>query len=77
MKYLWRRTYETSRVAAHADFNFLTRGAARGALKPATKPPFKYRPQFGLIIVCRNEAEQRRRYEALRKRGLKVRVVAV
>lgn len=40
-------------------------------------PPFRYRQRFGLIIECRDEAEQERRYESLRKKGWKVRVVVV
>ncbi|WP_321914829.1 hypothetical protein [Paraburkholderia sp. J11-2] len=38
---------------------------------------FKYRPQYGVIVVCRNEAEQRSIYEALRAQGHKVKVVCV
>ena len=45
--------------------------------KPAKPQPFKYRPQFGLIIVCKDEAEQQRKFEALRRVGEKVKVVAV
>lgn len=41
------------------------------------KPTFNYRPKYGLIVTCKDEADQRRKYEQLKKRGLKVRVVAV
>lgn len=43
--------------------------------KPAAK--FAYKPKFGLIVVCKDEADQARKYETLRKRGLKLRVVVV
>jgi len=39
--------------------------------------PFKYRQQFGLIVICRDEAEQRRKFEEFKKRGHAVRVVTV
>jgi hypothetical protein len=39
--------------------------------------PFKYRQQYGLIVVCENESDQRRKFEQLKKRGLTVRVVTV
>lgn len=42
-----------------------------------SKPTFKYRPRFGLVIVCKDEDDQRRKYDSLRKRGMKVKVVAV
>lgn len=47
-----------------------------------TKPrvaatPFKYRQQYGLIVVCTDEADQKRKFEQLAKRGLTVRVVTV
>jgi len=57
--------------------------ALRRALLAAMKPtqqaakPFKYRQQYGLIVVCQDEGDQRRKFEQLKKRGLKVRVVTV
>ena len=42
---------------------------------PATK--FKYKPQYGVIVLCKDEAEQRRRFESLKKRNWKLRVVCV
>lgn len=39
--------------------------------------PFVYQQKFGLIVVCKDEAEQQRRFEQLKKRGLTVRVVTV
>lgn len=43
----------------------------------AKAKPFAYKPQHGLIVICANEADQKRKYETLKKRGLKVRVVTV
>ncbi|MBK8157997.1 MAG: Com family DNA-binding transcriptional regulator [Rhodospirillaceae bacterium] len=37
---------------------------------------FKYRPRFGVIVLCADEAEQRRIYDKLRRRH-EVRVVTV
>ncbi|WP_143326102.1 hypothetical protein [Vandammella animalimorsus] len=45
--------------------------------QPLGKNGFKYKPQFGLIIVCKDEAEQQKRYAALVRQGYKVKVVAV
>lgn len=38
---------------------------------------FKYKPGFGLVIRCADEADQRKHYEKLTKQGYKVRVVCV
>lgn len=38
---------------------------------------FKYRPQFGLVIACKDEPEQQRIYARLTKQGLKLKVVCV
>lgn len=51
-------------------------------MKPTPKPPpgrngYKYRPQYGLIIPCKDEAEQQRRYARLRKLGMAPKVVCV
>lgn len=35
----------------------------------------RYKPQFGVIVVCRDESHQRSIYEQLNRRGLKCRVV--
>ena len=37
---------------------------------------FKYRPRFGVIVICKDE-EDRRVYERLRGEGYKCRVVRV
>ena len=47
----------------------------KGKEKP--KHSFKYREQYGVIVLCKNEAEQRRVYEQLKARGLNLRVVKV
>jgi hypothetical protein len=38
---------------------------------------FKYRPQYGLIVLCKDETDQRRRYARLVKMGMKPKVVCV
>lgn len=38
---------------------------------------FKYRQQFGLVIVCKSEAEQQRLYGRLLRQGHKPKVVCV
>lgn len=57
------------------------------AMTPTVKPPrtarrqgengFKYKPQFGLVVPCKDEAEQRRRYTRLVKLGMTPKVVCV
>lgn len=38
---------------------------------------FKYRPQYGLIVPCENEAEQQSRYARLMRLGYAPKVVCV
>ena len=38
---------------------------------------FKYKPRFGVIVICKDEEEHRRVYERLRGEGYKCRVVRV
>lgn len=38
---------------------------------------FKYRQQYGLVIVCKSEAEQQRLFDRLTKAGHKPKVVCV
>ncbi|MGO1073242.1 hypothetical protein [Lysobacter sp. CA199] len=38
---------------------------------------FRYRPKFGVIVLCKDEAHQQRIYADLKQRGLKLRVVCV
>lgn len=48
---------------------------------PAARRPgengFKYKPQYGLVVPCKDEAEQRRRYARLVRLGLPPKVVCV
>lgn len=39
------------------------------------KPGFTYKPQFGVIVICDSERQQRQVYDALAKRHKKVKVV--
>lgn len=46
--------------------------------KPKPKSqPFAYKPRFGVIVICQDERNQAAKYETLKKRGLKLRVVSV
>ena len=59
-----------------------TRVQASGAdAKSPDKLPgangFKYRPQYGLIVACKDEAEQKRRYARLLRLGYAPKVVCV
>lgn len=55
--------------------------ADSGAENPGRKPParngYKYRPQYGLIVQCRDEADQRRVFDRLSKQGYSPKVVCV
>lgn len=44
---------------------------------PRHRVKFRYRQQFGLIIVCPGEREQRRTFGRLKRLGFKPRVVTV
>ena len=57
---------------------------ARGIPDEAQKTPkmlgangFKYRQQFGLVLVCQDETEQQQRYAALLELGYRPKVVCV
>ena len=45
--------------------------------KASAKIGFKYRPQFGVIVVCADEKEHQRVYRQLASQGYKVKVVCV
>lgn len=38
---------------------------------------FRYKPRFGVIVICRDEAEHRTVYERLKAEGYKCKVVRV
>jgi len=38
---------------------------------------FTYRQQYGVIVICKDETEQIRIYEELKKQGLTLKVVTV
>jgi hypothetical protein len=38
---------------------------------------YKYRPQYGVVVICGSEAEQKQVYDRLLKEGLKLKVVVV
>lgn len=41
------------------------------------KTGFRYKPKFGIVVVCQDERDQRRKYARLLKLGWKLRVVVV
>lgn len=50
------------------------------AVKAVQRPGengFKYRPQHGLVVVCKDEAHQQTLFNKLTKQGLKLKVVCV
>lgn len=51
------------------------------AAPPAKPAPgangFKYKPRFGLIVPCRDEAHQQQLFELLQQQGFKPKVVCV
>ena len=38
---------------------------------------FTYKSQYGIVVICSDEQEQKRIYEMLEKLGLKLKVVVV
>lgn len=36
---------------------------------------FNYKPQYGVIVICENEDEQKKLFEELQKQGKKLKVV--
>lgn len=38
---------------------------------------YTYKPQYGVIVICADEKEQKEIYERLRKEGLTLKVVNV
>lgn len=51
--------------------------AGSGGRKPPARNGYKYRPQYGLIVQCRDEADQRRVFDRLTKQGYAPKVVCV
>ena len=49
----------------------------KGTLKPLGANGFKYRQQYGIVVLCRDETDQANRYQQLKALGLALRVVAV
>jgi len=41
------------------------------------KKSYTYKPQFGLVIICTDEAEQIEMFNKLQKQGLTLKVVTV
>jgi hypothetical protein len=52
------------------------KGSSRPPVRHPPRPPKgRYRQQYGVIVLCADEAEQRSVYERLKSEGLKIRVV--
>ncbi len=45
--------------------------------KQAGANGFKYKPRFGVIVLCDDEGHQQRIFDELRARGYRLKVVAV
>lgn len=49
--------------------------------RPAARAPgrngFVYRPRYGIIVLCDDEADQAAKYQQLQRAGHKLKVVAV
>lgn len=41
------------------------------------KKTFNYKSQYGVVVVCKDEADQKEIYERLKKEGLTLKVVCV
>lgn len=57
--------------------NTPTQRTTRTKPSPPGRNGFKYRPRFGVVVLCKDERHQARVYAALLKRGYTLRVVAV
>jgi hypothetical protein len=58
----------------------MTQVSDKPALNAVQRPGqngFKYRPKFGLVVVCKDEAHQQVLFKRLTKLALKVKVVCV
>jgi len=54
-----------------------TTGARKRRLRDRSTNRFRYREQYGVIIVCRGEAHQRIIYRRMRRQGHTRKVVVV
>lgn len=45
--------------------------------KTETKKSYTYKPQYGLVVICPDEAEQIKLFKKLQKQGLQLKVVVV
>ena len=41
------------------------------------KKNYKYKPQYGVIVICETEEQQKELFEKLKKEGLKLKIVNV
>ena len=41
------------------------------------KKNYKYKPQYGVIVICETEKQQKELFEKLKKEGLKLKIVNV
>ena len=41
------------------------------------KKTYKYKPQYGVIVICENEQKQKKVFEELKKKGYKLKIVNV
>jgi len=41
------------------------------------KKKYQYKPQWGVIVICESEEQQKKVFEKLKKEGLKLKIVNV
>lgn len=41
------------------------------------KKEMKYTPKYGVIVLCKDEKEQKTVFDSLKKKGMKLKVVSV
>lgn len=46
-------------------------------VKKMAKKSYTYKPQYGIVVVCASEEEQKKLFERLQKLGLTLKVVVV
>lgn len=42
-----------------------------------TKKQYTYKPQYGIVVICRDEAQQIKLYDKLNQQGLELKIVVV
>ena len=56
---------------------FYCRNTKLNKNKDMAKKTYAYKPQWGVIVICENEKQQREIFEELKKKGYKLKIVNV